>query len=127
MPSWLRRASFDVTCHSKGSESLQHRHGAQSSGIFPRLSSHVVPIVNETIGIRITELPRGAATDTQSPESTHLMSKESRGSLAHSLTTPMKMAWALFQGLFTGSSSRVVLTFAFFELEWLISQVLLKV
>ena len=46
------------------------------------------------------------ATDTRSPESTHLMSKVSRGSLAYSLTTPMKMAWALFHGRFTRSSHK---------------------
>ena len=38
------------------------------------------------------------------------MSKASRGSLAYSHITLMKMAWALFQGRFTGSSSRVALT-----------------
>ena len=91
------------------------------------MSSHVVQIVNEATGVGITELPRGAATDTQSPDSTHLMSKESRGNLAHSLITPLKMAWALSQGLFTASSSRVTFHIRVFELEWLIGQVLLKV
>ena len=74
-----------------------------------------MPIVNDAIGVGITELPRGAVTDTRRPESTHLMSKESRGSWANALITPMKMAWALFQGLFTRSSSRVALTFAPFN------------
>ena len=42
---------------------------------FSRFSSQVVPIVNDAVGAGITERPRGVATDTRSPESTHLMSK----------------------------------------------------
>ena len=67
---------------------------------FSRFSSQVIPIVNDAIGMGIVVPPLGADTDTRSPESTHLMSKVSRGSLACSLITPMKMAWALFQGRF---------------------------
>ena len=65
MPPWRRRASFDVTRHSTMFESLRHRRGAQRSGIFSRFSSQVVPIVNDAIGVGITELPRGVATDTR--------------------------------------------------------------
>ena len=79
MPPWRRRASFDVTHHSK---KCLNRFGIDvgRKGLdFSRFCSQVVPIVNDAIGVGITELPRGVATDTRSPESIHLMSKVSRG------------------------------------------------
>ena len=56
-----------------------------------RLSSKVVPIVKDARGVGTSVLPVGAAPDTRSPESTHRMSKVSRGSLAWSLITPRKI------------------------------------
>ena len=55
------------------------------------------------------------------------MSKVSRGSLAYSLIPPMKMAWALFQGLLPGSSSIVAPHIRTFEWERLVSEALLEV
>ena len=97
------------------------RRAAQTSGVFPRFSSQVVPIVTDAICVGITEHPCRGATDRRSPESTHQMSKVSRRNF---FITHMKMARAFFQGLFTGSSSRVAVRA--FERKQLVGQVLLK-
>ena len=84
-------------------------------------------IVNEASGAGITELPRGVATDTRSPESTHLMSNVSRGSLACSLIPPIKLAWALFLSFFHRIKSEGGPRIRVFELKWMSRQALLKV
>ena len=71
MPPWLRHGCFDVTHHSKRFESLQHQREAQSSGIFHD--------VDDAIATGIIVLPRGADIHSRNRESTHLMSKDSRG------------------------------------------------
>ena len=108
---WRRHTSFDVSHHSTRFESLRHRRRAVS-GVFLNLTPQSCRSSNDAICVGITELPRCVASDTRSSESTYLISKDSRGSLAYSFTTPMKMVWALFQGLITGSNSWVALTFA---------------
>ena len=94
---------------------------------FSRFSSHVVPFVNDAIGVGITVPPLSAETDTRSPESTHLMSQVSRGSLAYSLITPMTMAWALFQGRFSWIECESGPHMRPFEWERLVSRNLLEV
>ena len=82
MPPWRRRASFDVTHPARESENLRCPIVVRTNDFFfSKFSAQFAPKVNEAGAIGSAVPPSGAATDTRSPESKHLMSKASR---AHS-------------------------------------------
>ena len=100
-----RHASNKNDCTTSGSKC-----GASSRNLS-KFRAHFAPMANEASAIGRASLPGGGVTDTCNPVSTHLMSKASRDALACSFMTPIKIACALFHGLFIGSSSRVARMF----------------
>ena len=82
-----------------------------SSRNLSKFRAHFAPMANEASAIGRASLPSGTVTDTCNPVLTHLMSKACRDALACSFMTPIKIACALFHGLFIGSSSRVARMF----------------
>ena len=104
MPSWLRRTPFDVTHPARESEQPRGPLAVRTHEMS-HFCAQFEPKVNEASAIGRAILPSRAATDICSPVSTHLMSKASRGTLACSFITPIKIACALFHGLLTGSNN----------------------
>ena len=93
MPPWLRRTPFDVTHPARESEQPRGPLAVRTHEMS-HFCAQFEPKVNEASATGRAVLPSRAATDTRSPVSTHLMSKASRGTLACSFITPIKIACA---------------------------------
>ena len=110
-PPWRVRASFDVTrptrltARPRGPNAVKAPVTRQNSG--PTL--HPWRTKPARSGGQVSQV--GASPILAILLSTHLMSKASRDALACSFMTPVKIACALFHGLFIGSSSRVARVF----------------